>query len=68
VAADAADPAVYMHRVVKVSKIRDLMDSDPVHRLTRFPALPYRPEFRIVILDLLVAIHARLGRRDVRGR
>src|ERR1700719_3247947 len=44
------------------------MDPDPVDRPPVFPTLADRLEFRVVLLHLGVAVHAKLGVRDIRMR
>jgi hypothetical protein len=41
------------------------MNPDPLHRVACFPAVADRLKFRVFLLDLFVAGHARLRRRDV---
>jgi len=67
VAADATNSTINVNRVIEVSKIRDLMYPHPVHGLSGFPALLNRPKLGIVLLHLLMAVHAGLSGRYVRG-
>ena len=68
VAIHAADAAIYVYRMIEISKIRDLMYFHPVDWFPRFPTLLDRCKFRIAGLHLGVAIHAGLRRRDIRMR
>ena len=65
VAAKTTDPAINMRRVVKIDVVGRAMDLHPADRLARFPTGAHRFEFRIVLLHLAVAVHARLRVRQI---
>lgn len=60
VATHATHAAIHMHRVVKINVIRRVVNSHPRQRLAGFPSGFERGEFRIVLLDLRMAVHASL--------
>lgn len=65
-AAVTAHTAVYVHRMVKVSVVGDFVDSDPVDGLTSLPALTDGSKLGAIGLDLGMASHTSLSRRDIR--
>ncbi len=64
----AADAGGHVDAVVEVHVIRQLVNSDPLHRSARLPAHPDRLEELRVGLHHLGAVHAGLGRGDHRQR
>ena len=66
VAADAADAPIDVHRMIEICKIRYLVDFHPVDRISALPAVPHGSEFGIVGLNLRVAVHTGLRRRNIR--
>jgi hypothetical protein len=66
VACDAADTGRDVHAVREIGVIGKLVDADPAHRPSAGEAVPNRSELRAVLFRGLVAVHAGLGRRDVR--
>ena len=66
VAARATDPAVHVGGVIVINVIRRAMELHPLDRLPGFPAGPHRFQFRIILLDLGVAVHAGLGIGQIR--
>ena len=59
----AAHPAIHVHGVIEKGVIRHLVNIHPLDRLARIPALTHRRQLRAVLLDVLVAVHARRRRR-----
>jgi len=59
-AADAADAAIDVYRVIEIRKIRHLVDSHPIDRVPGLPTLADGRQFGIVGLNLRVTVHARL--------
>jgi hypothetical protein len=57
-----------MDTVVEVDKIREIVDSRPLDRLSVSPALPERLKIRTIGKNLGMTIHASLGRRDAGKR
>ena len=68
VAGLAPDSLGDVDRVVEVDVVGQVVDLDPLDRSAGPPALPDRLELGRLVPDLGVAVHARLGRRDVRER
>lgn len=66
--AHAADASPDMHGMVEVNVVRRLVDPDPWHRLATRKTRANQFELRAVWLDRLVAVHAGLGRRNLRYR
>jgi hypothetical protein len=66
VTAHATDPAFDMDGMIEVNVIGRLMDPLPSNRVTTRPAHSHRFKLPAVCFDRLVAIHARLRRRDLR--
>src|SRR5262249_31092072 len=62
----AADALVNVDAVIKVRKARQVVDALPGDRLARAITFPHRCEYVAAGPDFLVAIHARLGRRNPR--
>jgi hypothetical protein len=67
-AARATDPAIHMRSVIVKNVIRRAMELDPFDGLPGLPAGADRFQFRIVLLDLLMARHAGLRVRQIRMR
>ena len=65
VAARTADPAIDVHGMIEIRKIRHLVDFQPVDRISAFPALFHCSQFWIVGFNLRVTIHAGLGGRYI---
>ncbi len=68
VAAHAAHASVYMHRVMEIRIVGGLVDLHPLDGFAGLPRIPHQLEFRILALDLRMAVHADLSGRDVRIR
>lgn len=68
VAAHAAHAAVHMHRMVEVDVVWRLVNLHPLDRLASLPGIPHQLQLRILTLDLRMAVHTNLGRRNVRIR
>ena len=64
----AADSAINVRRMIVKNVIGRAMDLDPLDWFTRLPTCPDRFQFRIVLLNLLMAVHTNLGRRQIRMR
>ena len=65
VATHAADTPINVHRVIEISVIGYLVDFYPVDRIPALPTLPHGGQLWIVGLHLGVAVHARLGGRNI---
>ncbi len=68
VAAGATDSAIHMRGVIIEDVIGQPVDPYPVDWSPVFPTLADRLEFRVVLLHLGVAVHAKLRVRNVRMR
>ena len=63
----AADTFFHVNAVIEVSVIRQIVDAFPRDRFARAKTRAHGFEIRTVGPDLLVAVHARRGRRYARG-
>ena len=68
VAAEAADAAVHVRRVIVINVIDRAMDPYPLDRVARSPACPNWLKLWVILLHLRMAVHTGLGVRDVRLR
>src|ERR1700719_664917 len=68
VAAGATDSAIHMRGVIVENVIGQPVDPYPVDWSPVFPTLADRLEFRVVLLHLGMAVHAKLRVRNVRMR
>ena len=59
----AADPFIYVNAVIEIGVVRKIVNSDPLDRFTCAKAGPHWFQVRTVSPDLLVTVHADLGRR-----
>jgi len=66
VAGDTADSSRHVNAVGEIGVVGELVNPNPVHRPAAGKALPNRGELLTVFLRGRVAVHARLGRRNVR--
>src|SRR5689334_13433989 len=64
----APDSLVHVNAVVEVHEVRQIVDAPPLERPILAEAGAHRFEDRRVRPDLRVAVHAGLGRRDIRER
>ena len=58
-----SDALVHVDRMIEISKIREVMNANPLQGLSVFETVAHRFEIRTVRPNLLVAIHANRGRR-----
>jgi hypothetical protein len=65
VAALTAHPAAHMNSVIEKHVVRRLVHPYPLDRIAALPASLDHCEFWTVRLDVLMAIYADLGRRDI---
>jgi len=68
VAALTTNAIVGVDRVAEPGVVRQLVDLDPLDRLTRCPAFTNREQLERLGTDLGMAIHTRLGGRHIRVR
>jgi len=66
VATHTADAAIDVDGVIEIGKIRHLVDFHPVNRIPALPTLPHSGQFGIVGLNLRMAVHTGLRRRNIR--
>lgn len=59
----AADTFIHVNAVVEISVVRKIVNSDPLDRLACAEAGAHRLQVRTFSPDLLVTVHADLGRR-----
>src|SRR5215211_113624 len=64
----AADALLHVNTVVEVDEVRKVVDAVPLKRLVVAKAGPHRLENGGAGPNLRVAVHARLGRRNVGER
>ncbi len=65
VALDATDSPIHMDGVIEVDEIRNSMDLHPGNRLSARRAVAHESQARIVLQNLIVAIHANTASGDV---
>lgn len=65
VAAEAADAAVHVRRVIVINVIDRAIEPHPFDRLAALPAILHRLKLWIVLCHLRVAVHARLRVRHI---
>ena len=63
-----AHALIYMNAVIEISKVGQVVDSDPFDWLARAKALANRLEIRAVRPNLFMTIHASCGGRQTGGR
>src|SRR5438128_2709401 len=66
VAVNTAYTAIYMNRMVEIDVIGELVDLHPGNGLARLVTLAHQRQLGVIPQNLIVAIHAGRGGRDVR--
>ena len=64
----ASDTFFHVNTVIEVGVVRQVVHANPLDRLPRAETRAHRFEIWTVSPDLFVAVHARRGRRQARGR
>lgn len=64
----ATDTFFHVNAVIEIGVIRQIVYANPLDRLARAKTRAYGFEIWTVSPDLFVAVHARRGRRQARGR
>ena len=64
----ASDTFFHVNAVIEVSEVRQIVHAYPLDRFAGAETRAHRFEIRTVGPDLFVAVHARRGRRQSRGR
>ena len=59
---------IHVNAVIEVGKVRQIVNANPLNRLTGAKTIANGFEIRTIGPDLFVAVHARRGRRQSRGR